>query len=77
MVREETLGTQRLAEVYEQLSPEDKEQIDDIMAENAQPLQMFPIAMAGGSLEFISNPTYAPDVNGDGVSSNEAVAYAQ
>jgi len=47
------------------------------MAENAQPLQMFPIAMADGSLEFISNPTYAPDVNGDGVSSNEAVAYAQ
>lgn len=77
MVREETLGTQRLAEVYENLSPEERQQIDEIMSEEAQPLQMHPIAMEGGSVEFVSNPTYEPDVNGDGVSSNEAVAYAQ
>lgn len=46
MVREETLGTQRLAEVYENLSQEEREQIDAIMEENAQPLQMHPIAMS-------------------------------
>lgn len=77
MIREETLGTQRLAELYDQLSEEDRTQIDAIMEENAVPLQMYPIAMSDGSLQFISNPTYEPDVNGDGVSSNEAVAYAQ
>lgn len=77
MIREETLGTRRLAELYDQLSEEDKEQIDAIMEEGAEPFQMHPIAMSDGSLQFISNPTYEPDVNGDGVSSNEAVAYAQ
>ena len=38
---------------------------------------MYPLLMSDNSIQFISIPTYAPDANGDGVSSNEAIAYAQ
>jgi len=39
--------------------------------------RLYPVLMGDRSIVLMTNPTYAPDANGDGVSSNEAIAYAR
>lgn len=65
-VREDTTALALSAQ-----SPEHAQLVEDMRGQG-----FFPVRMADGSHLFMSNPSYAPDVNGLGVSSNEARAYA-
>jgi peptidoglycan hydrolase-like protein with peptidoglycan-binding domain len=60
------------AEALRQRSPEHARLVDEMRAQG-----FHPVRTADGSTIFMSNPSYAPDTNGRGVSSNEARRYAE
>lgn len=76
LVREETIWSQRVAQLVESGSL-DETQMQEIETAMQWNPRCYPVLMGDNSVCLMTNPTYAPDVNGDGVSSNEAIAYAQ
>ncbi len=74
LIRQDTPWSRKLTEFLEWPNRWEIQKMLERMNRSGE--KFYPVLM-GDSLIFMTNPTYAPDTNGDGVSSNEAIAYAR